>query len=356
MLFHVVCLWSISFVDLRHFNGGTITWKPINPYDNSTHIDITITQSYTWTYPLISCLTNVPISTPGRSSQNTNLTCMADCSTDGGYSSVPIDILTDCQSASSSLGMLSSQRSKNVSLMADTHFYLSFVGSAWVSLNDPAESGLQWSIVTYIDLRRRLDGFINTPPVATVVSPQYAIVNQTIDIQIPVSDVNVGDDVRCRWSKYIPGYRRRRQINRENVAIVDNFHHRNEENRAISDFDHFRYRRQSCPTGCNIGDNCNSNACRNTSCPFGDRCNSSACCGSTTTTVAITTTGVTTTTETPGTIKSTSSFPHRQAIDECGGICFPQSLPNTTTLSNCTITFTGTKVNTWYGVSIQVIF
>ncbi|CAF3944198.1 unnamed protein product, partial [Rotaria sp. Silwood1] len=44
----------------------------------------------------------------------------------------------------------------------------------------------------------RSDGFINTPPEATVVSPQYVIVNQTTKIQIPVSDANAGDDIRCR--------------------------------------------------------------------------------------------------------------------------------------------------------------
>ena len=57
-----------------------------------------------------------------------------------------------------------------------------------------------WSIVSLIDLIRRPDGLINTPPVAQISSPQYVIVNKTTSIKIPVSDVNAGDDVRCRWS------------------------------------------------------------------------------------------------------------------------------------------------------------
>ncbi|CAF1201607.1 unnamed protein product [Rotaria sp. Silwood1] len=120
---------------------------------------------------------------------------MADCSTDGGYSTKPIDILTDCTSTSSSLKMMTTERSKNITLSADAHFYLSYRGNAWLSLNDPAQPGLDWSIVTYTDLRKRPDGFINTPPVAKVVSPQYTIVNKTIQIKIPVSDANAGDDV-----------------------------------------------------------------------------------------------------------------------------------------------------------------
>ena len=98
----------------KHFNGGTIRWEPIYPNLNLSSVPITIIQSYSWTYPTITCATNVPISTSGRSSQNSNLTCVTDCSTDGGYSTKPINILTDCQSASSSLGMMTSQRSVNI--------------------------------------------------------------------------------------------------------------------------------------------------------------------------------------------------------------------------------------------------
>ncbi|CAF4615842.1 unnamed protein product, partial [Rotaria sp. Silwood2] len=81
--------------------------------------------------------------------------------------------------------------------------------------------------------------------------------------------------------------------------------------------------------------------------------------GATTTTAATTTNAATTiinitTTETPETPKSTSSFPIRQAIDECADICYPNSVPSGTTLSNCTITFTGTKAGVWYAVAIQV--
>jgi hypothetical protein len=55
-----------------------------------------------------------------------------------------------------------------------------------------------------------------------------------------------------------------------------------------------------------------------------------------------------------GTLKSTSSYPTRQAINECGGICYPGSVPNGTTLSNCTITFTASKAGVWYAVALQV--
>ncbi|CAF4652270.1 unnamed protein product, partial [Rotaria magnacalcarata] len=208
---------SFIFTDATHFNGGTIRWSPIDPYDNDTSNGIDIIQSYSWTYPNIQCAKDVPISTSGRSNANANLTCVVDCSTDGGYSNAPISILTDCISFNSTSKTLISERSSNVTLSADAHFYLAYTGSAWVALNHPLQSGLQWSIVTYIDLRKRPDGFINTPPVANFVSPQYTMVNQTTQINIPVSDENTGDDVRCRWSTYTAGYRRRKRSEEEHI-------------------------------------------------------------------------------------------------------------------------------------------
>ena len=73
-----------------------------------------------------------------------------------------------------------------------------------------------------------------------------------------------------------------------------------------------------------------------------------------TTTTDTSTTVELTTSKTIETLKSTSSFLNRQIINECGSICHPESVPNGTTLSDCSITFTGTKANVWYAVAVQV--
>jgi len=62
----------------------------------------------------------------------------------------------------------------------------------------------------------------------------------------------------------------------------------------------------------------------------------------------------TTTVDTPATLKPTSSYPVRQAIDECGGICYPSSMPNGTNLTGCILSFTGLVPGTWYAAAIQV--
>ncbi|CAF3195014.1 unnamed protein product [Rotaria sp. Silwood2] len=332
IIFLLVSLLSPIEIGGKHFNGGTIRWKPIDPYNNSSSVPIAITQSYSWTYPTITCANNVPISTSGRSSANANLTCITDCSTDGGYSTHPVDILTDCVSASSSLGIMSSQP---------------YQGSAWAPLGSPPKSGSYWSISCYIDLRMRADGLINSPPEANIISPQYVIVNTTTQIQIPVSDVNAGDDLRCRWSAYIPGYRRRRQAdqgeNRRSQS-EDEVHENMSAEKSVAQIRKKRgFKCSWCSSTCSYGCCCKSSACAGTLC-------SNWYC-----TINPTCPDITTTTETPGTLPTTISYANRQAIDECGGICYPSSVPNGTTLSsNCTLTFTGLIPNTWYAISLQV--
>ncbi|CAF3921325.1 unnamed protein product, partial [Rotaria sp. Silwood1] len=274
-LFILYC--SLIFTGATHFNGGTIGWAPIDPYDNSSSVKITVTQSYSWTYPYIQCANNVPISTSGFNGANTNLTCVVDCSTDGGYSTATIDILTDCTSTSSSLKMMTSERSKNITLSSGAHFYLAHRGSAWVPLNDPAQQGLEWSIVTYIDLRKRSDGFINTSPVARFVSPQYAIVNKTIQINIPVSDANPGDDVRCRWSTYTTGYRRRKRSDKEEHIKHRSNVHLYSEVASDTEFIHIRKKRAcggGCGTSCVSGCSCSCSGCISTTCT-GSTCTTS---------------------------------------------------------------------------------
>ncbi|CAF3828555.1 unnamed protein product [Rotaria sp. Silwood1] len=345
-------LYCVVLIHGKHFNGGTIHWEPIDPYANSSTVSISITQTYSWAYPTISCATNVPISTTGRSSANTNLTCIADCSTDGGYSTKPINILTDCISTSSSLGMMTSERSTNITLSAGAHFYLSYMGSAWIPIDDPSQSGLQWSITTFIDIRLRDDGFINTPPVASFVSPQYTVVNKTTQIRIPVSDANAGDDIRCRWSKYIPGVNRRRRSIENKNEEYKSFGHVDKRLFIDTGAIYMRKKRDgdpcyNCYRTCARYCPCSCSGCVGTTCTGGS-CSTKYTCS------PLSHTTISTTIETSGTIASTLSYGTRQAIDECGGICYPNGLPNGTTLSNCTLSFTGLVPNTWYAVAIQV--
>ena len=349
MLGWLLLLFGVLGAYGAHFNGGTIRWAPVNPFDNSSSIAISIIQTYYWAFPRITCANNVPISSPSRSSENTTLKCVVDCSTDGGYSTRPISILTDCVSTSLGGAIMQSERSVNMTLNANAHFYLAYVGSAWTSLGSPTVFGLQWSILTSIDLGRRPDGFINTPPTVNMVSPQYVFVNQTTQIRIPVSDVNAGDSVRCRWARVISGYRRRKRSNDLDFGYLEKFGHLNGNATQSNKMSFIRNRRggrlpcSSCTTLCQKDCPCNCTVCMGTTCS-GAYCRSRICAVTGTTTL-----------ETPGTLLSTSSYPIRQTIDECGGICYPSIVPLNTALDNCTLSFLGLVPNTWYPIAIQVV-
>ena len=353
--------WHV--INGRHFNGGSIRWEPVNPCDNSSSVTILITQTYFWTYPTIECSTDVSISTSGRSDLNANRTCTANCSTDGGYSTKPVNILTDCVALSPILGIMTSRRTVNVTLNASAYFYISYMDAAWRGLNYPNIDNLQWSITSYIDLQRRTDGFINTPPVANVISPQYAIINRTTQIKIPVSDANAGDDIRCRWSTYTPGVNRRRRSIKERYRHYESVTTTIYDGVANSEKIHCIKKRwhnstkpscDGCSQACKKHCRCTCPKCVGTNCGT-DRCQPNKgqdACPEMTTVPGVP--APTMTVETRGTLSSTISYRERQAIDECGGICYPNSVPNGTTLSNCTLSFTGLEANTWYGVSVQV--
>ena len=193
ILFAILILISTVTIEADHFNGGTITWAPVDPYTNASSIVITVVQTYCWVLTEVNCANNVPISTPSRTGQNRNLTCVADCGSDGGYSNEIIDILTDGVSSSSSLNTMKSQRAKNITLDIGAYFHIAYRHSNWRTLEN-TNNGRDWSITTLIDLRRRPDEKINTPPMSNVASPQYVIVNRTTENKIPVSDYD-GDDV-----------------------------------------------------------------------------------------------------------------------------------------------------------------
>lgn len=136
-----------------------------------------------------------------NSTGTTYLTCIANCSTNDNYTYKKLNILTDCTSSSLSLGVMTSQRSVNITFPVGTYFWITYKGSSWRTLKNFINvTNPGWYLTSLIDLQIRPDGIINTPPSVQVASPQYVIVNVTSTIIIPVSDANIDDDVRCRWS------------------------------------------------------------------------------------------------------------------------------------------------------------
>lgn len=202
MLYLLLLLLSdFSIIESSHFNGGSITWAPVDPSSTSSPVLISITQTYSWMFPDVKCDVNVPTSTGNWLYGTAVLTCVANCSTDGGYSSKQINSATDCISSSASIGIMTSQRSVLMNLTIGARFTIAYRSFSWRSIENVNSGMPGWSIASLIDLRIRPDGIINTPPVASVASPQYVMVGRTTRIRIPVRDVNEDDDLRCRWAQ-----------------------------------------------------------------------------------------------------------------------------------------------------------
>ncbi|CAF3133406.1 unnamed protein product, partial [Rotaria sp. Silwood2] len=43
----LLTLFNISLAD--HYKGGTLSWKPTNPYSLTSPVEITITERHSWT-------------------------------------------------------------------------------------------------------------------------------------------------------------------------------------------------------------------------------------------------------------------------------------------------------------------
>ncbi|CAF3689630.1 unnamed protein product [Rotaria sordida] len=203
VLVSLLLLSSLIIVYGSHFLGGTISWHPLYESATGSPVAIVITQTYSWTYPLITCTTadiatNAFIEVGGYINLLTEtLDCISNCNS-GATGYVPPGVRPRCTDISAPLSTTVGQRSDVVYLSADDDFTVAFQGGAWRSL--ATGGGASWSIASHIKVQSRSDnGLYNNAPVATMMSPIEIPVNHPKAIIIPVGDAD-GDTTRCRWS------------------------------------------------------------------------------------------------------------------------------------------------------------
>ncbi len=200
----ILILGLIVVVNGIHFLGGTITWRPLNGSATGTPVGIVITQTYSWTYSLITC-TNamiaasqlIPLGVYTNLATQT-LNCIANCGNSSlGY--IAPTIVPRCTDISAPIGTTVGQRSDTVYLEVGDDFSAAFQLSGWRPLTTYPTSA-PWSISTHIIVKTRSDnGLYNNAPVATMMSPINIPVNIPTVINVPVADAD-GDLIRCRWS------------------------------------------------------------------------------------------------------------------------------------------------------------
>lgn len=207
-LLFVIVIIVFDVVRSKHFYGGTISWIPLNNNDTTLPIEILITQTYMYKIGELSADGTPRTCTMGSllPYPSLQLKCTANCASSGGYQSLPIS--TFVTGSSPTLDICYSQRTDLVNLTNINAYFTVTYGTdpnsayTYRSLSTTLTSTTttaNWNLSTVIDIRRRSNGLINTPPVANLMSPYGIPYNKRISIPIPTSDID-GDDVRCRWS------------------------------------------------------------------------------------------------------------------------------------------------------------
>lgn len=202
-MFNLGFFFLLPFIcQAAHFDGGTITYKIVNNTNSTAWISIT--QTYIYVYPTIYCNNSYIINQSpqlnmaGRGEYGQYLNCTANCTTSGGYVSIPLDPY--CTDYSSAMSITIGQRSDIVKISIGAYFVVAFASNNWRTLTLPPGGGGQaWSLACTIDLRLRANGRLNNPPVAAIISPIFipAKIQQTIFI--PTIDAD-NDQVRCRFA------------------------------------------------------------------------------------------------------------------------------------------------------------
>ncbi len=198
----LILLTSVFTILGSHFDGGSISYKVVGT--NGSNVIVRITQSYTYVYTKIYCndtyiANQWSLILAPYQDATALLNCTANCSTDGGYT--PIPVASRCTDYSVGMAITVGQRTDDVLVGNGSYFVVAYQGSAFRTLNLPNGGGstLGWSISTVIDLRLRPDGTYNTPPKATMISPIYIPVGIQQTILIPTIDED-NDNVRCRFA------------------------------------------------------------------------------------------------------------------------------------------------------------
>jgi hypothetical protein len=174
IVFILIIISHLSLVQSKHFLGGTVSWKPMNNTNINSVLPVMFTQSYQWTASQTGCnqshiynLASVPV-------YNDTFSCVSNASLCGGF--FPLDPKGYCVDTSIALDSRSTQISNVENITANSTFCVAFQSLYWRTIRSPScnfscySTTAQWSIGSCVNLTMRSEGFINTPPVATVIS------------------------------------------------------------------------------------------------------------------------------------------------------------------------------------------
>ena len=168
-----IILSCFSMVQSSHFYGGTMTWKPLNNTDLNAMVSVMFTQSYQWRQLVVHCDQDTITNKSPKIPMNADL---VQCVSSSCGSYVPVSVNGYCTDYSTVLDSSASQISDVENITSGSKFCVAYRSVAWPGHQSPScnfscyVDTAKWSIGYCIDLETRPDGFLNTPPVATIIS------------------------------------------------------------------------------------------------------------------------------------------------------------------------------------------
>jgi hypothetical protein len=161
-IFFLLLISSISFAD--HYKGGTISWKPVNPYSVGSPVAIIITERHSWTLTRYECnSTNVGTFGVFNDSQSTvpaTLTCISSAAVCTASSYTTINSPLYCTDFSTILDVSTGTYTSQQNLVGSSVIDIAWRGAAWA----PQLMTNDWSLVAVINLTPLTLNKINTSP------------------------------------------------------------------------------------------------------------------------------------------------------------------------------------------------
>ncbi|CAF4900307.1 unnamed protein product, partial [Rotaria sp. Silwood1] len=156
--FEEYCRQPVAIATAVSMIGGLINWKPVDPYTNSSTVEVIIYQSHSWTLTRLHC-DQALIDSLGLYVDGTSFTGQPfiACESPAGCSGTGFNTIrqvTFCTDFSTAVQISSGALIKKITLDRNTDILVGFTGNSWASeiktsLNAVAD---YWRVITHIDL------------------------------------------------------------------------------------------------------------------------------------------------------------------------------------------------------------
>lgn len=161
---------SIWVSSLLVFQGGTITWKPSDPYTNSSTVEVVFSQTHSWTWSRLKCNQST-IDTlgwytdgGGAFTGEPNIQCQPTTTSCPGTGFTTVSQRTYCTDFALSVQISTGSLITKMSLSRTTNILVGFKSYSWAS-EIPSTSGAMvgtWRVITRVDLTKNYP--INSSP------------------------------------------------------------------------------------------------------------------------------------------------------------------------------------------------